>query len=128
MDLVGLFRHEKGFQSIAAGQPIFLAGEAGQVMFVLIEGHADILVGDVVVESAWPGAIFGEMALIDSAPRSASVIARTECHLLPIDVEKFNTLIQKTPDFARHVMKVMAGRIRSMNNRNALSIEHLLKF
>ena len=128
MDLIGMFRHEKGFQSIAAGLPIFLAGEAGQVMFVLIEGHADILVGDVVVESAWPGAIFGEMALIDSAPRSASVIARTECHLLPIDVEKFNTLIQKTPDFARHVMKVMAGRIRSMNNRNALSIEHLLKF
>jgi CRP/FNR family cyclic AMP-dependent transcriptional regulator len=128
MDLIELFRHETGFQSIAAGQPVFLAGEAGRVMFVLIEGHADILVGDVVVESAWPGAIFGEMALIDSAPRSASVIARTECHLLPIDVEKFDTLIQKTPDFARHVMKVMAGRIRSMNNRNALRIENLRKF
>ena len=128
MDLIELFRHETGFQSIAAGQPVFLAGEAGRVMFVLIEGHADILVGDVVVESAWPGAIFGEMALIDSAQRSASVIARTECHLLPIDVEKFDTLIQKNPDFARHVMKVMAGRIRSMNYRNALLIEHLRKF
>jgi len=128
MDLLDLFRHETGFQSIAAGQPVFLAGDAGRTMFVLIEGHAEILVEDQVVESAWPGAIFGEMALIDLAPRSASVMARTECHLLPIDVEKFNTLIQKTPEFARHVMKVMAERIRNMNHRNALLIEHLLGF
>jgi CRP-like cAMP-binding protein len=126
MDLIHLFRRETGFQTIAPGQPIFLAGDSGRIMFVLIEGHADILVGDEVVESAWPGAIFGEMALIDSAPRSASVMARTECHLLPIDVDTFNTLIQKTPEFARHVMKVMADRIRNMNHRNTLRIEHLL--
>lgn len=126
INLIDLFRHETGFQTVAAGQPVFLAGEAGRVMFVLIEGHADILVGDTVVESCWPGAIFGEMALIDSAPRSASVIARTECHLLPIDVERFNTLVRQAPDFARHVMQVMAGRIRNMNHRNALLVEPLL--
>lgn len=128
MDLIELFRHDTGIQSIAAGQPIFIAGDAGRVMFVLIEGHADVLVGDEVVESSGRGAIFGEMALIDHAPRSATVIARTECRLLPIDVERFNTLIQRTPEFARHVMKVMADRIRGMNTRNSLLIEHLLKF
>lgn len=128
MDLIDLFRHDTGFQSIAAGQPVFLAGDAGRVMFVLIEGQADVLVGDEVVESAGRGAIFGEMALVDHAPRSATVIARTECRLLPIDVERFNTLIQKTPDFARHVMKVMADRIRRMNNKNTLLIEHLIRF
>jgi CRP-like cAMP-binding protein len=128
MDLVDLFRHDTNFQSIAAGQPVFLAGDAGRVMFVLIEGHADVLVGDEVVESAGPGAILGEMALVDHAPRSATVIARTECRLHPIDVERFNTLIQKTPDFARHVMKVMADRIRSMNYRSILMMEHFLKF
>jgi CRP-like cAMP-binding protein len=127
MDLIDLFRRETGFQTIAAGQPIFIAGDSGRIMFVLIEGHADILVRDEVVESAWPGAIFGEMALIDSAPRSATVVARTECHLFPIDADAFDTLIQKTPDFARHVMKVMADRIRNMNRRSALRIEHLLK-
>jgi len=128
MDLIDLFRHDTSFQGIAAGQPVFLAGDAGRVMFVLIEGQADVLVGDEVVESAGPGAILGEMALIDDAPRSATVIARTECRLLPIDVERFNTLIQKTPDFARHVMKVMADRIRSMNNRSVLLMEHFLRF
>lgn len=128
MDIIDLFRRDTNFQSIAAGQPIFLVGDAGRVMFVLVEGQADVLVGDEVIESAGPGAILGEMALIDHAPRSATVIARTECRLLPIDVERFNTLIQKTPDFARHVMKVMAGRIRSMNDRNMLLMEHFLKF
>jgi CRP/FNR family cyclic AMP-dependent transcriptional regulator len=128
MDLINLFRHDKAFHSVAAGQPIFLAGDTGRVMFVLIEGQADVIVGDEVVESASRGAIIGEMALIDHAPRSATVVACTECRLLPIDVERFNTLIQKTPDFARHVMNVMADRIRRMNNRNALLIEHILKF
>jgi len=128
MDLIELFRRDTDFQSIAAGQPVFLAGDAGRVMFVLIEGQADVLVGDEVVESAGRGAIFGEMALIDHAPRSATVIARTECRLLPIDIERFDALVQKTPDFARHVMKVMTERIRGMNRRNSLLIEHLLKF
>jgi CRP/FNR family cyclic AMP-dependent transcriptional regulator len=128
MDLIELFRHDTGLQTIAAGQPVFLAGDAGRVMFVLIEGQADVLVGDEVVESAGPGAILGEMALIDDAPRSATVIARTQCRLLPIDVDRFNSLIQKTPDFARHVMKVMADRVRSMNNRSMLMMEHVLNF
>jgi CRP-like cAMP-binding protein len=128
VDLIELFRHDKTFQTIAAGQPVFLAGDAGRVMFVLIEGQADVLVGGEVVESAGHGSILGEMALVDFAPRSATVIARTECRLLPIDIERFNALIQETPAFARHVMKVMADRIRSMNNKNAFLIEHLLRF
>ena len=128
MDIINLFRHDTNVQTIAAEYPVFRVGDTGRVMFVLIEGQADVLVGDEVVESAGPGAILGEMALIDHAPRSATVIARSECRLLPIDVDRFNTLIQKTPDFARHVMKVMAGRIRSMNTRNMLLMDHFLKF
>jgi CRP/FNR family cyclic AMP-dependent transcriptional regulator len=128
MDLLELFRHDTAFQSIPAGQPVFLAGDPGRVMFVLVEGQADVLVGQEVVESVGPGAIFGEMALIDHAPRSATVIARTDCRLLPVDVERFDNLIQKTPDFARHVMKVMADRIRNMNDSHMLLMEHLLTF
>lgn len=127
-NFIDLFRHETNLRSVGAGQPVFLAGDEGQVMFVLVEGQADVLVGDDPVECAGPGAILGEMALIDSAPRSATVIARTACRLLPIDVEKFNALIQKKPDFARLVMKAMAGRIRSMNNRNRVLIQHFLTF
>lgn len=128
MDLIDLFRHETGYHSVAAGQTIFAVGDPGLVMYVLIEGQVDILVGHEVVESAGPGAILGEMALIDRMPRSATAIARSDCRLLPIDIQRFDTLIRKTPDFARHVMKVMADRIRNMNGRNLSLIEHILRF
>lgn len=128
MDLIDLFRNETGYRLVAAGQTIFDAGETGFEMYVLIVGQADVLVGKEVVESAGPGAILGEMALIDQMPRSATAVARSDCHLLPIDMQRFDALIQKSPDFARHVMKVMADRIRNMNRRNLSLIEHILRF
>ncbi|HXC37944.1 MAG TPA: cyclic nucleotide-binding domain-containing protein [Burkholderiales bacterium] len=128
MNLIELFRGEGHFQALAAGQPLFFAGQSGDQMYVLMEGQADILLGDDVVESAGPGAIVGEMALVDRGPRSATVIARTDCRLLPIDAGRFSALIQQTPEFARHVMRVMADRIRAMNGRNAQLMEHILRF
>ncbi len=128
MDLIELFQDETDSISITAGEAVFHEGDAGLVMYVLIEGLADILVGEELVERAGPGAIFGEMALIDSVPRSATAIARKDCRLLPINAQKFDTLIQKTPNFARHVMQVMATRIRNMNKRDLRLMEHLLRF
>lgn len=128
MDLIELFRGERDLQTLAAGQPLFLAGQGGGQMYVLMEGKADILLGDEMVESAGPGAIVGEMALVDQGLRSATVIARTDCRMLAIDVDRFNALIQQTPEFARHVMRVMADRIRVMNSRNAQLMEHILRF
>jgi CRP-like cAMP-binding protein len=128
MDLVELFRNDANFKTVNEGEPVFHAGDPGEQMFVLVQGQADILVGGELVESAGPGAIFGEMALVDSGPRSATVVARSECRVLPIDIERFNAMIQKTPEFAQHVMGVMADRIRSMNGRTALLMEHILRF
>jgi CRP/FNR family transcriptional regulator, cyclic AMP receptor protein len=128
MDLIDLFQHETGYRSIAAGQAIFTEGDAGHVMYVLIEGQADILIGSEIVEVVGPGAILGEMAIIDHMTRSAAVVAHSDCRLLPINVQRFDTLIQKNPDFARHVMKVMADRVRNMNRRNQRLIEHILRF
>jgi CRP/FNR family transcriptional regulator, cyclic AMP receptor protein len=128
MDLIKHFQDETNCIEIAAGRTIFDEGDAGLVMYVLIEGVADILLGGELVERAFSGAIFGEMALIDSAPRSATAIAHSDCRLFSISAQEFDTLIQKTPDFARHVMRVMADRIRNMNRRNLQLMEHALRF
>jgi CRP-like cAMP-binding protein len=64
------------------------------------------------METASPGAILGEMAMIDEGARSATVIAKSECQLLPIAKKRFNFLIQQTPNFAVHIMKVIAMRLR----------------
>jgi CRP-like cAMP-binding protein len=52
------------------GDTLFDEGEQPDCMYVLLEGTADVLVGDRVVESATKGALFGEMALVDTSPRA----------------------------------------------------------
>ncbi|MGE0825737.1 MAG: cyclic nucleotide-binding domain-containing protein [Candidatus Binatia bacterium] len=112
-----LFRHAKDFELFAQGQTIFQEGDPGEVMYVVIEGEVDILVGDQVLASLGPGGILGEMALIDKQARSATAVAKTDCKLTPVDERRFRFLIQQTPNFALSVMRVMAGRLRSMNMR-----------
>ncbi len=117
MDLTELFRFETDLLQIGAGEPVFKVGDPGDRMYVLMKGEADIVVGNVVVESAAPGALLGELALVDAAPRTATVMAVTDCSLLPIDVKRFRFLVQETPNFALHVMKVIAERLRNMDRR-----------
>jgi CRP/FNR family cyclic AMP-dependent transcriptional regulator len=115
MNPAELFRQDSGILNIARGNFLFREGESGDKMYVLLEGNAEILVGDLVVEAAGPGALVGEMALIDTGPRTASVVARTPCRLAQIDRRRFHFLVQQTPHFATHVMKTLADRLRHMN-------------
>jgi CRP-like cAMP-binding protein len=117
MNLADLFQHDTDVVRVRAGEPIFRAGDAGTAMYVVLRGSADVLVGATVVETAGVGALLGEMALVDAGPRSATVIARDDCTLAAVDVARFDALIRQTPHFARHVMKVMADRLRRMDQR-----------
>jgi CRP-like cAMP-binding protein len=78
---------------------------------------ADLTVSGVMVELAIAGSIVGEMALIDDSERSATLTARTDCKLVAIDGKRFDVLVRESPGFARHVMKIMAERLRRMNER-----------
>ncbi|MGH8678204.1 MAG: Crp/Fnr family transcriptional regulator [Burkholderiales bacterium] len=117
MDWDTLFAQTSSQIMVPAGETVFRAGEPGSLMYVLIDGSADILVGDTVVEHAAPGALLGEMALIDEGPRTATVVAVTDCRLISINVQQFHSLIQKAPPFATKVMRVMADRLRVMDRR-----------
>jgi CRP/FNR family transcriptional regulator, cyclic AMP receptor protein len=100
---------------LSAGETLFREGDEGDRMYVILEGRLDILVGNTVVETANEGGIVGEMALIDDAPRAASVVATTLCRLVAVDRKRFHSLVQSDPAFATHVMKVLADRLRNMN-------------
>jgi CRP-like cAMP-binding protein len=112
MDLLELFRHQIDFQVVPAGQVLFKEGEHAEFMYVLLSGTAEIIVRNRVLETAAAGAIVGEMAMIDESVRSATVIAKTDCKFLPIERERFNFFIQKKPEFAQHVMRVLVDRLR----------------
>ena len=115
MDTLELFKQAKDFDTYTQGQVIFDEGSPAEFMYVVTEGEVDLIVGDLVVETAGPGVIFGEMALIDKKPRSATAKAKTDCQVVPIDEKRFTFLVQATPFFAVHVMRVMALRIRNMD-------------
>jgi CRP-like cAMP-binding protein len=110
-----LFRRDDDSVRLAPGQTLFREGDAGDCMYVLLEGSADVFVGEILVESATPGALLGEMALVDSSPCTATVVATMPARLARIDERRFHFLVQQTPYFATHVMKVLAERLRHMN-------------
>jgi CRP/FNR family transcriptional regulator, cyclic AMP receptor protein len=115
MNPADLFRRDSDAIQLSAGEFLFREGETGDKMYVLVEGSAEIRLGDLVLETAGPGALVGEMALIDQTPRTASVIAKTPARFAQIDQRRFHFLVQQTPNFATHVMKVLAERLRHMN-------------
>lgn len=110
-----LFRTATDFELYVQGETIFHAGAAGSVMYVVQEGEVDILVNGHWVESIGEGGIFGEMVLVDSQPHYGSVVARTDCRVVPIDQRRFTDMVQETPQFALQVMSVMADRLRYMH-------------
>lgn len=113
----GLFRNSTDFESYPAGKVIFDEGEVGNQMFVVKDGEVDIVVHGRVVETIGAGGMFGEMALIEGAVRSARAVARTDCALVPIDERRFTFLIQQTPQFGLQVMKIMAERLRRIDQK-----------
>ena len=98
------------------GQTIFREGEYGDTMYVLVEGVVEVVVGFKVVGAFQPVEIFGEMAVIDAGPRSATVRAKTYCKLAPVNQKRFVFLIQQKPQLALHIMKILVERIRWMNS------------
>ena len=115
MNPAELFRQESNTVQLASGDFLFREGEKGEKMYVLLEGEVDIFLGDFVLETAGPGTLLGEMALIDDSPRTANAVAKTPAKLAPIDRHRFHFLVQQTPHFATHVMKILADRLRHMN-------------
>jgi CRP-like cAMP-binding protein len=112
---VELLRRSGETHSLAAGDAIFAEGDVADRMYIVDSGNVSLQVGGQTVENVGPGGIFGEMALIDRAPRSASAVAETDAAVISIDKRRFWFLVQETPYFAETVMRVMAGRIRNMN-------------
>ena len=117
MDLIAHFQRARNVVTLKAGHVLFSEGEPGASVYVLMNGSASVSVGNEVLEVAKPGALLGEMALVDSSARSATVIAGSDCRVIAIDKSQFDVLVRESPEFARHVMTVMADRLRRMNER-----------
>lgn len=117
LSLLSMFDKDSGAEAAPAGHRIFGQGDRGDKMYVVLEGEVRLSVNGREIERLVPGAIFGEMALIDDQPRSATAETLSPCRLVPIDARRFEFLIRQTPGFSLHVMRVMSDRLRRMDQR-----------
>jgi CRP/FNR family cyclic AMP-dependent transcriptional regulator len=112
-----MFAGEENPRVCEPGEAIFRTYDMGSEMYVVLEGEVELTIDSRVLEVLGPGEPFGEMALIDQAPRTATAIAKTACKLVVIPEKRFLFMVQQTPQFALQIMKVMADRLRKMNAR-----------
>lgn len=98
---------------------LFAEGDVGEECFIVVAGDVDVIkqIGNetFLLERCGPGAIIGEMALIDSSPRAASVRARTSATLLQLTEAEFLTLMHANPTTAMALLRGGTTRLRSSN-------------
>jgi CRP-like cAMP-binding protein len=102
-------------RNFKAGDTIFKQGEPATELYVVKNGRVGIQLGNRILDTLDSYDIFGEMALIDQAPRSADAIAVTDVTLIPVSEKQFLFLVSQTPFFALKVMRVLARRLRAAN-------------
>ncbi len=111
---IKLFRNDENAVEYETGQVIFNQGDQGDCMYVILDGDVRIETSERLIDIISEGEIFGEMALVDDSPRSASAVAASRCKVVPIDKSRFTRATQINPYFALQVMEVMAQRLRNL--------------
>jgi CRP-like cAMP-binding protein len=117
VDLLTLFERSKDTKTYPAGSVIFTEGDEGDFAYVVMEGEVELQVKGQIVHVVDAGDIFGEMALLKQEPRVATATAKTDCSVVYLDQNRFMFMVQQVPFFAVHVMRVLADRLRTMDNR-----------
>lgn len=97
---------------LPAGVDLIKEGEPGDALFVIIDGRAIITKDSVELNRVGPGAYFGELAILDGEPRSATVVAETDVKIAVIGIRMFRTLLREFSDLAEQLLIALAGELR----------------
>jgi CRP/FNR family transcriptional regulator, cyclic AMP receptor protein len=114
---INIFKNEEKSDRYHAGDVIFSEGDPADRFYVVREGTVTLSANGRELEQVGPGGIFGELGLLDRAPRSATAIAETDCDVVGLDERGFIYHVSQTPFFALTVMKVLADRLRRESAR-----------
>jgi CRP-like cAMP-binding protein len=97
---------------VPAGKVLVEEGRIGMEFFIIVSGVAAVTREGKKVATLGPGGHFGELALLDRRPRSASVVSETEMDLLVLSQRQFNSLLTSVPTISRKMLAAMANRLR----------------
>jgi CRP-like cAMP-binding protein len=96
---------------LGEGKELTVEGQPGREFFVIIEGDAAVRKGDREVNRLGAGDFFGEIALVEDRPRTATVVAETPIRALVITDRSFRTLLEHSPEIEDKVMSARAARL-----------------
>lgn len=103
--------------SVPAGQTLFQAGDPGDSLFIVRQGQIELFIKDttgqkIVLHTAEPGDMFGELAMLDAGSRTASALALTQTELLVLDRDDLVLLFKRIPDAALHMLASLTALTR----------------
>ncbi|HEX8557356.1 MAG TPA: DUF1003 domain-containing protein [Pyrinomonadaceae bacterium] len=102
---------------LSAQQTLFRAGEPGESLYLVRSGEVELFIQDnvgqkITLDTAGPGGFFGEIALLDSGPRTATAVALTPAELIELDRDDLLLLFRRKPDAALHMLAAMGRMTR----------------
>ena len=104
--------------TMTEGTLIVDQGQMGREAFVVIDGEVTVRRGGRKVVSLGPGAVVGELSLLDHGPRTASVVCDTDCTLFVLDQRHFQKVIENNPSIAMKLLGTLAGHIRELDRKS----------
>lgn len=95
------------------GEEIFAEGEDGDALYLVVDGKVRVHREDRVIADLGERECFGEMAILDASPRSATVTSLENCHLMKISREDFQEILSEKPEIAMGIIRVLTSRLRN---------------
>ncbi|HXW33028.1 MAG TPA: cyclic nucleotide-binding domain-containing protein [Acidimicrobiales bacterium] len=104
-------------EQVEAGNAIVSEGEEGRKFYLILQGEATVSRDGKKLTKLGPGQYFGELALLDRAPRNATVTAATPMTLLVLGDREFSAVLDQWPGVAHKLLMQMAARLRAADDR-----------
>jgi CRP-like cAMP-binding protein len=106
-------------RTFAEGETVTAEGQSGVGFFVIEDGNATVSLKGEIVRTLDPGDYFGEIALIDEGPRSATIVATTDLRCRGLAAWEFRSFVQEHPEVAWPLLETLASRLREAEGRDA---------
>ena len=102
-----------------ADEQVFAKGDLGTSLFIVHEGEVGIFTGSRQLATFRAGDFFGELALLDAEPRSATAVAQAPTRAFRLDQEDFYDVMEERPEVLRNILRVLCQRLRKQNEKSA---------
>jgi len=116
-EVIGLLAKKMTVSDFSPGQPVFIKGEIGDHIYVIVSGKVKLHEQEMVIAEMSQGDFFGEFSLLDNEPRSLSVTCTEPSKLAALHRNDFYKVLKEHPDTIKDIIEALIKRIKDQNNK-----------